>query len=302
MELHQLRYLVAVAEEGSFTRAAAREHVAQPAVSTAIRQLERELGVELLERGRHGARPTEAGRVVLGHAQTALAAVAQARYSADELAGLLRGRVVVGMVVGCTSVVLAELLTDFSRRHPGIDVSLVEGASAALLADLREGVLDLAWVGRAAPPPEGIETAVLYEEEQVAVVAADLVDGGLDALPVADLSGRRLIALPRGTGGRTALDEACAREGVTAQVGFEATGLDMVLRLAAQGLATGIVPASVAAAYGGVRALPLQPPVRSRIEVAWRAAGPSSPAGRALVAAAREHVIRAADRARPGRG
>ena len=294
MELHQLRYLVAVAEEGSFTRAAAREHVAQPAVSTAVRQLERELGIELLERGPRGARPTEAGRAVLAHAQTALAAVTQARHVADELTGLLRGRVVVGMVVGCTSIVLAELVADFARRHPAIDVSLVEGSSAALLDDLRDGTLDLAWVGRAAPPPQGIETAVLYEEEQVAVIAADRAAGEPGALTVAELAARRLIALPRGTGGRTALDEACARAGVTADVAFEATGLDMVLRLAAQGLGTGLVPASVAAAFDGVRALPLQSPVRSRIEVAWRAGGPPSPAGQALLTVALEHVTRAA--------
>jgi DNA-binding transcriptional LysR family regulator len=294
MELHHLRYLVAVAEEGSFTRAAAREHVAQPAVSTAVRQLERELGVELLERGRRGVRPTEAGRAVLAHAQTALAAVAQARQVADDLAGLLRGRVVVGMVVGCTSDVLAQLLADFSRRHPAIDVALIEGTSAALLDDLRDGALDLAWVGRATPPPEGIETAVLYEEEQVAVVAADRAGGERGALPVTDLAGRRLIALPRGTGGRAALDEACARAGVTADVAFEATGPHMVLRLAAQGLGTGLVSASVGAAFGGVRALSLKPPVRSRIELAWRAGGPSSPAGQVLLAVARDYVARAA--------
>src|SRR3954469_22620671 len=298
MELHHLRYLVAVAEEGSFTRAAAREHVAQPAVSTAVRQLERELGVELLERGRRGVRPTEAGRAVLAHAQTALAAVAQARQVGDDLAGVVRGRggggrVVVGMVVGCTSDVLAQLLADFSRRHPAIDVALIEGTSAALLDDLRDGALDLAWVGRATPPPEGIETAVLYEEEQVAVVAADRAGGERGALPVTDLAGRRLIALPRGTGGRAALDEAWARAGVTADFAFEATGPHMVLRLAAQGLGTGLVPESVGAAFGGVRALSLKAPVRSRIELAWRAGGPSSPAGQVLLAVARDHVARA---------
>ena len=154
MELHQLRYLVAVAEEGSFTRAAARERVAQPAVSAAVRQLERELGVELIERGRRGARPTEAGRAVLVHARTALAAVIGARHVADELTGLLRGRVVVGMVVGCTSVVLAELLADFARAHPAVDVSLLEGAGAGLLDDLRNGALDLAW-GRPRRPAAG---------------------------------------------------------------------------------------------------------------------------------------------------
>jgi DNA-binding transcriptional LysR family regulator len=294
VELHQLRYLVAVAEEGSFTRAAAREHVAQPAVSAAVRRLEKELGVELLERGRRGARPTDAGRAVLVHARAALAALTDARHVADELTGLLHGRVVVGMVVGCTSVVLAELLADFARAHPAVDVSLVEGASAGLLDDLRDGVLDLAWVGRAAPPPEGVETAVLYEEEQVAVVAADQAGREPAALAVTDLVGRRLIALPRGTGGRAALDDACARAGTRVEVAFEATGLDMVLRLAAEGLGAGLVPASVAEAFGAaVHALPLRPPVRSRIELAWRAAGPSSPAGRALVAVAREHIARA---------
>jgi DNA-binding transcriptional LysR family regulator len=294
VELNQLRYLVAVAEEGSFTGAAAREHVAQPAVSAAVRRLEKELGVELLERGRQGARLTDAGRAVVVHARAALAAVTHARHVADELTGLLRGRVVVGMVVGCTSVVLAELLADFARAHPAVDVSLVEGASAGLLDDLRDGVLDLAWVGRAAPPPEGIETAVLYEEEQVAVVAADRAAGEPRTLAVTDLASRRLIALPRGTGGRAALEDACTRAGTAVEVAFEATGLDMVLRLAAQGLGTGLVPASVAEAFGGVHALPLRPPVRSRIEVAWRAGGPASPAGRALVAVAREHVARAA--------
>jgi DNA-binding transcriptional LysR family regulator len=291
VELHQLRYLVAVCEEGSYTRAAAREHVAQPAVSAALGALERELGVTLLERGRHGARPTEAGRAVLAHARAALAAVAGARHVADELTGLLRGRVQVGMVVGCTSEVLADLLADFTGAHPAVEVALEEGGSDELLARLAGGELDLAWVGRAGPPPAGIETAVVYEEEQVAVVPA--AEGQAGRLPVAELAGRRLVALPRGTGGRTALDEACARAGVVPAVACEATGLEMVLRLAARGLGTGLVPASVAAAHGGaVAARPLDPPVRSRIELAWRAGGPASPAGRALVAVAREHVAR----------
>ena len=294
MELHQLRYLVAVAEEGGFTRAAAREHVAQPAVSAAVKLLERELGLTLLERGRRGARLTEAGAAVLPVAREALGAVGRLREVAAELTGLLRGRVVVGMVVGCTATVLAELLADFSRTHPGVEVRLVEGASSDLLDDLRTGTLDVAWVGRAEPPPPGIETAVLYEEEQVAVLpAGETLPGAVLALT--DLPGRRLIALPPGTGGRGALEAACAAVGVVPEVAFEVTGLDMVLRLAAQGMGVGLVPASVAAAFGDrVDALALHPPVRSRIELAWRSGGPSSPAGQVLVAVARTHVERAA--------
>src|SRR5919107_975257 len=220
MELHQLRYVVAVAEEGSFTAAAQRELVAQPAVSAAVRSLERELGVQLFRRGRSGAQPTEAGVAVLAHARAALAAVAAARDVADEVTGLLRGRVAVGMVVGCTSTVLADLLADFSTAHPAVEVVLVEGSGAHLL-----------------------------------------------------------VALPPGTGGRTALDAACAAAGVTPVVACEATGLEMVCLLAERGLGTGVVPASVADAAGDrLRALPLDPPVTSRIELAWRTGGAGGPA------------------------
>jgi DNA-binding transcriptional LysR family regulator len=274
MELHQLRYVVAVAEEGSFTAAAQRELVAQPAVSAAVRSLERELGVQLFRRGRSGAQPTEAGVAVLAHARAALAAVAAARDVADEVTGLLRGRVTVGMVVGCTSTVLADLLADFSD----------------LLASLSTGRLDLAWVGRAQPPPSGVETVVLYEEEQVAVVPVAGPPRGR-SLAVADLASHRLVALPPGTGGRTALDAACAAAGVAPVVACEATGLEMVCLLAERGLGTGVVPASVAAAAADrLRALRLDPPVTSRIELAWRTGGPSSPAGAALLEVARRHV------------
>jgi DNA-binding transcriptional LysR family regulator len=296
MELHQLRYVVAVAEEGSFTAAAQRELVAQPAVSAAVRTLERELGVQLFRRGRSGAQPTEAGVAVLAHARAALAAVAAARDVADEVTGLLRGRVAVGMVVGCTSTVLADLLADFAAAHPAVEVVLVEGSGADLLAALSTGRLDLAWVGRAQPPPSGVETAVLYEEEQVAVLPLAGPPRGR-ALPVAELADHRLVALPPGTGGRAAIDAACAAAGVAPVVACEATGLEMVCLLAERGLGTGIVPASVAAAAADrLRALRLDPPVSSRIELAWRTGGPSSPAGAALLAVARRHLEAARER------
>jgi DNA-binding transcriptional LysR family regulator len=292
MELHQLRYVVAVAEEGSFTAAGQRELVAQPAVSAAVRTLERELGVQLFRRGRSGAQPTEAGVAVLAHARAALAAVAAARDVADEVTGLLRGRVAVGMVVGCTSTVLA----DFAAAHPAVEVVLVEGSGADLLAALSTGRLDLAWVGRAQPPPSGVETAVLYEEEQVAVLPLAGPPRGR-ALPVEELADHRLVALPPGTGGRAAIDAACAAAGVAPVVACEATGLEMVCLLAERGLGTGIVPASVAAAAADrLRALRLDPPVSSRIELAWRTGGPSSPAGAALLAVARRHVEAARER------
>jgi DNA-binding transcriptional LysR family regulator len=177
-----------------------------------------------------------------------------------------------------------------------VEVVLVEGSGADLLAALSSGRLDLAWVGRAQPPPSGVETAVLYEEEQVAVVPLGSSPRGR-SLAVAELASHRLVALPPGTGGRTALDAACAAAGVVPVVACEATGLEMVCLLAERGLGTGVVPASVAAAAADrLRALPLDPPVTSRIELAWRTGGPPSPAGAALLAVARRHVEAARER------
>jgi DNA-binding transcriptional LysR family regulator len=98
MELRQLKYFVAVEEEGSFTSAAAKVHVAQPGVSAQIRRLEHELGQDLLDRSGRTVRLTEVGAAVLPYARAAIAAAAGARLAVDELSGLLRGHVAIGMV------------------------------------------------------------------------------------------------------------------------------------------------------------------------------------------------------------
>ena len=119
IDLKWLRSFVVVAEEASFTRAASRVHVAQPGVSAQVRRLESELGQQLLDRSGRSVRLTEVGSAVLPFARAALDAVANARLAVDELAGLVRGQVTVGMVSGCALPVLAELLAGFHDRLPG---------------------------------------------------------------------------------------------------------------------------------------------------------------------------------------
>src|ERR1700704_2044695 len=172
MELRQLEYFVAVAEEASFTRAAARVHVAQPGVSAQVRRLESELGQRLLDRSGRSVRLTEAGSTVLPFARAALDAVARARLGVDELAGLVRGQVTVGMVSGCALPVLAELLASFHKQYPGVAISLTEDNSDQLTEMLRDGRLDLALIGSAGTEGgTGISTSVLIDEELVAAVA-----------------------------------------------------------------------------------------------------------------------------------
>jgi len=295
MELHQLEYFVAVAEEASFTRAASRVHVAQPGVSAQVRRLESELGQQLLDRSGRSVRLTEVGSAVLPFARAALDAVANARLAVDDLAGLVRGQVTVGMVSGCALPALAELLAGFHDRHPGVAIALVEDNSDRLVERLRDGRLDLALIGWAEQTPADIDSVVLVDEELVAVVAPGHplagtgagagARAGAGAITIRQLRDLPLVSLPRGTGVRAALDAACAAAGFTPRIVFEASALPMVVELAGRGLGLAVVPASIPNGPGILRLT--DPQLRSRLELAWRCAPAANPAARALIEQAR---------------
>jgi DNA-binding transcriptional LysR family regulator len=289
MELHQLEYFVAVAEEANFTRAAARVHVAQPGVSAQVRRLERELGHALFDRSGRSVRLTDVGAAVLPHARAALDAVARARLAVDDLAGLVRGRVAVGMVSGCGSPVIAELLARFHGRYPAVDIALSEANSDRLVEALVGGRLDLALIGSAGTAPAGVETAVVADEALVAAVGPEDPLRSRRSVAVAALRDRSLICLPRGTGVRAALDQACAAAGFEPRIAFEASALPLVAQLAGRGLGVAIVPTSTADANADtLHVLALsRPRVRSRLELAWATTEASSPAARVLVDSAR---------------
>src|ERR1700759_2348040 len=209
MELRQLEYFVAVAEEASFTKGAARVHVAQPGVSAQIRRLEQELGETLLDRSGRGVTLTDVGAAFLPHARAALSSVDGARLAGDELAGLTRGRGAVGMIPSCGGLELPDALAEFHRLHPGVEISLREDNSDRLLEQLRDGLLDLAFFCLAGVGPPGIATQDVVDERLFAGVARGdrLARGTSITLEV--LCDQLLISLPVGTGLRSALDDAC---------------------------------------------------------------------------------------------
>src|ERR1700760_779537 len=156
MELRQLEYFVAVAEAGNFTRAAERVHISQSGVSAQIQQLERDLGATLLDRSGRTATLTAAGSAALEHARAALAAVEDVRHAVDDVNDLVRGRLVVGMVTACTVTPLFDALAAFHRDHPGVEVALHEDNSDRLGGAVRSGTDDLALIGVAGAPPDGL--------------------------------------------------------------------------------------------------------------------------------------------------
>jgi DNA-binding transcriptional LysR family regulator len=308
MEIRQLQYFVAVAEEASFTRAAARVHVAQPGVSAQVRRLEAELGQQLLDRSGRSVTLTEVGAAVLPFARAALGALHGARLAVDQLAGLVRGQVTVGMVSGCALPSLAELLSDFHGRYPGVTIALTEDGSDRLVEQLRDGTLDLALIGAAGPAAEGLETVVVLEDELVAAVSPDHTLAAERSITLAQLREQPLISLPPGTGVRAALDAACADAGFTPRIVLEASALPMVAQLAQRGLGVAILPASAAPAApggsaapgapgapgGAVHALTIgEPRLRSRLELAWKPSAAHSPAAAALITRARASAVAA---------
>src|SRR5690242_9413102 len=183
MELHQLAYFVAVAEEGNFTRAAERLHVAQPGVSAQIRRLERELGQELLDRSGRTVRLTEVGAAVLPYARAALASVDGVRLAVGEMTGLLSGRIAIGTVTS-HGVDLATLLAEFHRDHPAVEITLGEDSTDRLVSGLREGRLDTAVIAFGTAPPPGLEVIVVTEEPIVAAVSHDSELAAGSTIPV----------------------------------------------------------------------------------------------------------------------
>ncbi|MGP4026135.1 LysR family transcriptional regulator [Actinomadura sp. 3N407] len=301
MELRQLEYFVAVTEEAGFTKAAARLHVAQPGVSAQIRQLERELGQPLLDRSGRTVRLTEAGAVVLPYARAALAAVEGARRSVDELTGLLRGRVTIGTVDWIQSLDLPGMLSGFHRDHPNVEITVIQDDTATLAEALRDGRVDLAFLSLGGEPPEGIATRVVIEQHLFAAVSRDHPLARRSTVPLRALADENLVSLPKGTGVRAVLDEACRDAGLSPRIAFEAGEPPVLAQLAAHGLGVAVLPESAARGFpGDLHAMPIvRPRLTGRIALAWRAEGPRSPAARALITRARERLPAPPDQPTP---
>ncbi|KJS63441.1 LysR family transcriptional regulator [Streptomyces rubellomurinus] len=256
MEMHQLRYFAAVVDEGSFTAAAARLHVSQSGISTQVAKLERELGQQLLDRpGRGGVRLTPAGEAVLPLAKSALATLDAIRYTAAEFADAVRGRVRLGMIMGCSIPPFLDAVADLGRTHPGVELSLHEGHSDLLQSQVLAGSIDLALIGYAGEVGPGLEATVVIDEPIAAVVQPG---HRLDRpeLRLADLYGEKVLCLSPGTGLRAAYERSCAQLGLAARVDIDASSPATLLRLAERGAGVAVLSTS-SVENPGLRTVPI---------------------------------------------
>jgi DNA-binding transcriptional LysR family regulator len=286
MELRQLRYLVALAEERSFTRAAGKVLVAQPALSQQVAKLEAELGVPLVDRTTRRVVMTEAGDRLVEHARRVLKQVDVAREDLADLAGVRSGRLTIGASQTVGAFDLLGLLAQFHRQHPAVDLSVREGLSMGLAAQLRADEVDLAFItAPGGPAVEGLELRVVSDEQLVAAVAPGHELAGRAKLRIADLQAQSVVTFGHGATIRRRLDETAARAEVELRIAFETNQADRMRALAAAGLAIAILPRSEIERPGPpVEAVTFdEADFRHTVHLSWRTGRHHSPAARAFI-------------------
>ncbi|SHK16012.1 transcriptional regulator CynR [Rhodothermus profundi] len=266
IELRSLRYLLAVAEEGHFTRAAARCFVSQPALSQQIRKLEEALGEVLIDRSVTPVRLTAAGEVVAAHARRVLAELEAMQVALDELQGLQRGSLMVGAVQTVQAYLIPYAVATFTRMYPGIRLQVLELPADEVEAGVLEGRFHL---GLSFVPPgsDGLETVPLFEEELVLVVPSDHALAAQRVASLDMLTQIPLALLPATYCTRRLWDRWARAMGVRPKVMLEINAIEGLLHLVRKLRVATILPAltlrlETACGLRAVR-LPAPPPRRT---------------------------------------
>ena len=296
--MHQLRYMVCVAEEGRFTRAAARLHVAQPSISSAVAALEHELGAPLFHRERNAVTLTGAGEVFLPWARQVLADCEAGAAAVRDLLGLQRGRLVLGATPSLTTNLLPRVLAAFHNEHPGVELMVHEAGSQELVDRLGKGEMDLAVVILPVDQP-WVQSSALLEEELVLAVDPSHPLADRRTIRVSELEDVPLVMFKDGYDLREATLEACRDAGFTPVMAMQGLEMDGALALAAAGMGAAVVPGSVVAPSGALRAVRFRGAALKRtVGLASRRDRPLSPAASTFVDALERHL----DQGRTGDG
>lgn len=245
MEMHQLRYVVAVARSGNFSRAAEQCHVSQPSLSQQILKLENELGERLFDRTKREAKLTTHGEAFLRRAVRILEEVDAARREATEAKNLLHGTLTVGVLPTIAPYLLPSVMVAFTRRFPGVEIVVQEDTTARLIKLALAYEIDLAL----ASLPIGdkrLETLELFAEELLLALPSGHPLTRKRAVQASDLRGERLIVMKEGHCLGDQVLGFCDRRGVTPQISFRSAQLETIQALVCAEMGMALIPAMAA--------------------------------------------------------
>ncbi len=272
MTLNELRYIVAVARERNFRRAAEKSFVSQPALSLAIKKLEEELGVSLFERRKNDVALTPVGERVIEQAMRVLDEAARIRDIAQQGSDPLSGAIRLGAIHTIGPYLLPDLITALSQLAPAMPLEVEENTTANLEVQLRNGAVDAAIIALPFDLP-GVETIALYDEPFVVAVPRGHAWVGRQAINAADLAEEKVLLLNSGHCFSGQVIGACpelSRKGEVQQ----GNSLETIRNMVASGLGITVLPCSAASErYRNplIQVIPFQnPPPSRRVALASR--------------------------------
>jgi DNA-binding transcriptional LysR family regulator len=295
IDLRRLRFFVEVVRQGGFSQAAKVVFATQPTVSKAVKQLEDDLGMPLLDRVGHRSELTAAGEIVYRRAVSLLTEGEDLVAELDELRGLKRGTLHLGFPRIGSSSLFAAMFASFQRRYPGIEVELAVHDSKRLEETLRAGELDLAALIH--PIPHGFDWQDVRTEPLVVLLPRAHAFAGRKAVSLARLAELPFILFEEGFALNELILGACRKKGITPRIAARSSQVDFIFELVAAGAGIAFLPRVLAERrpHPSLRSVLLdEPKCRWRIALAWRRGGYLSDAARAWLAHARDVAPRKA--------
>ena len=241
MEMHQLRYFVAVARTSTFSRAAGECRVAQPSLSQQIQKLESEVGDRLFERTRRRAILTPAGALFLPHALSILETAERGRQEIREMSGQVRGQVLLAALPTIAPYFLPEIIRLFREKYRGVELIIHEEATLPLLRGLEENEFDLALISDAAPNPR-IRVENLFSEELLLCLPAGHPLVRQRVVVAADLQQEKFILMQEGHCLGAQAQRFCQTKGLRPQISCRSAQIATVLAMVQAGLGISLIP------------------------------------------------------------
>ena len=253
MEIHQLRYVCAVADTGNFSRAAERCRIAQPSLSQQILKLEQDLGVRLFDRLGRSVRITEAGRAFIAHARSILNQMEAARSSVADKNADVRGSVTVGVIPTVAPYLLPAYTAAFAKKYPDAKLRIIEETTSVLVEGLRDLSIDVAILALPLRHKD-LDLFPIRTEPLFAALRKDHPRATSKSLALKDLRGESFVMLRDGHCFRDLSIGACARARVSPNIAFESGQFSSVLGMVAAGVGVSLIPEMAIDRNAGCRA------------------------------------------------
>lgn len=267
MEFHQLRYVCAVAETGSFSRAAERCQIAQPSLSQQVLKLEENLGAKLFDRLGRSVRLTEAGRAFIPHARAILEQMETARSSVAQKNADVRGSVSLGVIPTISPYLVPRYTTSFAKRFPDAKLRIVEDVTPVLIESLRELSIDIAILALPLRHKD-LELFPLRTEPLFAVLPKDHRLADAASVSLKDLRGEPFVMLRDGHCFRDLSLATCARARITPNIAFESGQFSSLFGMVAAGVGISLAPEMAVDRNAGCRYVRLSDARATRTVVA----------------------------------